>query len=384
MLHLRFTALHYLIMAVSGAPVGLEFSIMNGTHKGLVLFMHCATTLTTLGEAALWVNGEVQQQHFVRAFYMGDFGVIHLDHRTNAKKVVDFLCYTRPIPLLLTKARALGQGIRVDVKMPDPPLWLHSDNLVLEVKRDIEEATGIPIETQRLFYGRRQLQKERTVGSYNVSEGAELVFEYDMIGSNLYAAPFCDITNEAALLRRPWNRNAPKWRIAYKGLCLEGRCTTISCEAFGQMVVSNRGFSDFDLITQHDEIRCPLCGGNVIPTAPGFNNCFSKVLAQKAASCSLFQTGWIKCEDEWVTYDEYRAGTAVFSRLQIFVGDIPESRTPLPELRNMERGVGCERFVPMDTLLGRLVNLNIKERDIGAVEMCHLNLGYPLVECTES
>ena len=53
-------------------------------------------------------------------------------------------------------------------------------------------------------------------------------------------------------------------------------------------------------------------------------------------------------------------------------------------LRNMERGAGCERFAPVDALLGRLVNLSIKEWDIGAVETCHLNLGYPLVECTEN
>ena len=56
---------------------------------------------------------------------------------------------------------------------------------------------------------------------------------------------FTDITQEAK--KYEWNKSAPDWRIAHKGLCLEGRCQNEQCKAFNKMVVINMGVTIFKL-----------------------------------------------------------------------------------------------------------------------------------------
>ena len=54
-----------------------------------------------------------------------------------------------------------------------------------------------------------------------------------------FGGDFADLTKGKKF---EWNKNAPQYRIASRGLCLEGTCTNSRCEAYGNMVDINNYF----------------------------------------------------------------------------------------------------------------------------------------------
>lgn len=142
---------------------------------------------------------------------------------------------------------------------------------------------------------------------------------------------FVDVTRTDALTQQSWSKSAPDWRVVGKGLCLEGRCTNTRCDAYGHMVIVNKGFNNFDFVAsanspERRDCLCPVCYQPVVPVKPGFNNCMWKVAAVKMSSPeSIFNKPWTKAGDQYTTYDDVKAGTSTFSRLQIFVKELPET-----------------------------------------------------------
>ena len=105
----------------------------------------------------------------------------------------------------------------------------------------------------------------------------------DSIGNISYGngvVEFTDFADEN-LERRAWSSNAPKWRIAKSGLCVEGKCTNEECEANGNMVVISMGFCSFTLPDDDCRCSCPLCSKRVQPVTCAFNNCRWKWAGKK-------------------------------------------------------------------------------------------------------
>lgn len=44
-----------------------------------------------------------------------------------------------------------------------------------------------------------------------------------------------------------FSKDAPDWRTAAPGLCVEGECVKLGCCAYGKMVIDSRGFGEFSL-----------------------------------------------------------------------------------------------------------------------------------------
>mmetsp|Transcript_10183 Transcript_10183/g.8729 ORF Transcript_10183/g.8729 Transcript_10183/m.8729 type:complete len:100 (+) Transcript_10183:1234-1533(+) len=85
---------------------------------------------------------------------------------------------------------------------------------------------------------------------------------------------FVDIENQDKAKTHQWSTSAPKWRYATAdGLCLEGKCTNKSCEAFGKYVIINKGTGCYDLIYDEHSNKCPMCSQYVKATKCAFNNC---------------------------------------------------------------------------------------------------------------
>lgn len=61
------------------------------------------------------------------------------------------------------------------------------------------------------------------------------------------------------------------WLVAKPGLCVEGKCTTPTCVAYGRTVIHNAGYSSVDLVK--DKGQCPCCHNNIMTTTAGFNRC---------------------------------------------------------------------------------------------------------------
>ena len=81
-----------------------------------------------------------------------------------------------------------------------------------------------------------------TLENYKICNEATIYLRLRLRGG---ANMFTDITQEAK--KYEWNKSAPDWRIAHKGLCLEGRCKNEKCKAFNKMVVINMGVTIFKL-----------------------------------------------------------------------------------------------------------------------------------------
>ncbi|CAF4356273.1 unnamed protein product, partial [Rotaria sordida] len=74
---------------------------------------------------------------------------------------------------------------------------------------------------------------------------------------------FVDLGDGKGVKRISWSKEASRWRIAGRGLCLEGICQNPQCEAYKQQVIMAIGYKVFDVVADSDETTtiCPICDG---------------------------------------------------------------------------------------------------------------------------
>lgn len=304
------------------------------------LFMS-ASSKTRIDECATWIAQRMGSQEYYWhsvTMSLGDFGLKTIRWETGKrpagsyepenKPVVDFLCHDRP---LMVKYRGAKYGdMQIIVKtltgkstfLDVAPSWTIED-LKLRIH-------GIPPDLKRLLFNGKGLEDGRTLSDYNIQQNSTVTMMLRLRGGG--GPDFVDVTRTDALRTKQWSKTAPDWRIAKKGLVLEGRCRNPNCRAFNKMVVMNLGFMNFDLLSQNSEARekckCPMCKHAVKPIKPGFNNCLWKVTAvKKADPISMFHRPWTKAGAEYITYDEHTAGTTEFVHLQIFVRRLTSSES---------------------------------------------------------
>lgn len=107
---------------------------------------------------------------------------------------------------------------------------------IAEMKERVQDhKTGIPTTDMRLLFAGNQLEDGRTLGSYNFTKESTIHLALRLRGGNVES--FVDVTNGSALKVLDWNHSAPAWRVATKGLNLEGACRNRRCSAYGEMVI---------------------------------------------------------------------------------------------------------------------------------------------------
>jgi len=84
---------------------------------------------------------------------------------------------------------------------------------------------------------------------------------------------FVDLTNDDKVKVFDWSKNAPWWRMAAPGLCLEGKCQNLNCEALDKWVIIPKGTGVYDLIYDDHTNQCPMCSSYVKVEKCAFNNC---------------------------------------------------------------------------------------------------------------
>ncbi|KAL7561426.1 hypothetical protein ACA910_009283 [Epithemia clementina (nom. ined.)] len=303
------------------------------THDTLFMDVTLETPLT---DCANFISKQLKapDSAFRRAtFLLGDFGPETLQADRNASSFITenggktvglgkYLCHDKPIMVrfdAFTKTDKISLYVKTltgkTITLPLFPLYTRID----DVKLAIQSLEGLPPDQQRLIWAGKQLEDALTLEQYRIEKGCTLHLILRLRGgaTNLLV----DVTQSDALRSQAWNKNAPDWRVAAPGLCIEGKCRSPSCRAYRKMVICNVGFRNVDLADLVNvTATCPLCDQKIRPIKPGFNNCFWKVSAVKASSPnSIYQTPWNRAEDKYSTYDEAVAGTCEFSRLQVFV-----------------------------------------------------------------
>lgn len=190
------------------------------------------------------------------------------------------------------------------------------------VKQKIQDEEGIPTEEQRLISAGRQVEDGRTLADYNIKNGSELRLHLRLRGGGGPLA-FADVSKTDAMTKRKFAKDAPSWRTAHPGLCLEGQCTNRGCKAHGEMVILNNHFKDFDLIRGLPK-PCPECRTGVTPITCGFYNCMWTYKGKKAGERHVLTGPWTEAGYSYHRFDEREE--AEWERLLIQVRPKPVHR----------------------------------------------------------
>jgi hypothetical protein len=140
---------------------------------------------------------------------------------------------------------------------------------------------------------------------------------------NKFGVDFVDLSNTSGLQRQEWNYNAPKWRQAEAGLCLEGQCTNASCEANRQEVIINKRFGRIDIVGDitASTSQCPVCHQYVEPKTCGFNRCQWRWHGSKQRQSGMppeeITADWKIADNAYHRFDQNVSGTVTWRKLII-------------------------------------------------------------------
>ncbi|CAF3753562.1 unnamed protein product [Rotaria sp. Silwood1] len=110
---------------------------------------------------------------------------------------------------------------------------------------DLEQMSLIHIQTRDV------LDKDNeTLEYYDVEDGSILQLQdLTIVSRNIgsLGLRFVELGDGTGIERVKWATEAPRWRIAGRGLCLEGICENPECKAFEKQVVMTIGYKEFDV-----------------------------------------------------------------------------------------------------------------------------------------
>ena len=187
---------------------------------------------------------------------------------------------------------------------------------IYSVMSTIQRKVGIPIGAQRLCYDECLISGSEKFGDLNIENFSTFSLYKELVGGG---CSFADL--EGNPKKFSWNLNAPKWRVAKKGLCLEGKCTNCKCEAKNQMVVINMGLPviyQLGMIGQQST-NCPMCFKYVKPVTCGLNNCEWRFIGVKETKNGLerVKCDWKNVKNEYHRFDDGKKSLVNWTSLVI-------------------------------------------------------------------
>lgn len=138
-------------------------------------------------------------------------------------------------------------------------------------------------------------------------------------GSGSYGLDMADISNREGLVEGNYNSSAPAWRIVTKGLNVRGICQNSSCRANGEKVDCQIGFGSFDLVSDCDEVKCPMCKKEIEPITCIFAECQYRMEGKKKENgeTKKVNTDWKRVAKDFEYYDPKKSGIVRWLKLTI-------------------------------------------------------------------
>ena len=127
-------------------------------------------------------------------------------------------------------------------------------------------------EEQRLIWGGKQLEDNRTLKDYNMKHSTLIHLCARLRGGNI---PINFVNVEKGLTENlSFSDSAPKWRGVEEGLNIFGICKYSNCKAFNKEVIYKVGINcKFNLQENITKIKCPMCNKIIMPKTCGFWKC---------------------------------------------------------------------------------------------------------------
>lgn len=185
-----------------------------------------------------------------------------------------------------------------------------------KVKKSIYDMRGTPADQQYLCWNGMQLEDLKTLADYGIHRNQIIHLILRLRGGG--CSEFADVSRESAFRNHDWADSAPKWRTASRGLCIEGRCDNVQCEAYRKMVIVNMGFRKFDLIIDGDTCKCPMCSKPVKPITCAFNNCWWKFSGIKRGGQRVNKS-WQRVRDHYQRCEDQETGVVMWDRFLLTV-----------------------------------------------------------------
>ncbi|CAF2893436.1 unnamed protein product [Rotaria sp. Silwood2] len=248
-------------------PVDLQIHVVNvGSHyeDKMITTINCSTDTTIRGLKSMISNQIIGVDNRIIVY-----GVQRLDER---KRLADYNIENNDI--LFCRTPFVGEVFVKTLTGKTITVSIDSEETVDSFKSKVESKEGIPVDQQRIIFAGKQWENERILSDYFICTESTVHLVLRLRGGEDKSteASFVDLSDESKIKKIEWSSEAPPWRTANVGLCLEGKCKNSSCKAFNCSVIINKAMGTFDFINSKNT-TCPQCHAHVDVLTCAFNNC---------------------------------------------------------------------------------------------------------------
>jgi len=128
---------------------------------------------------------------------------------------------------------------------------------------------------------------------------------------------------------KPFNQNAPEFRVAWNGINIEGYCENTECKAYDKdkkkrVICPLKSKVLIDIL--NDEVLCPLCSKHVEPITCAFVNCQYTWNGVKKNGTKVKNTVFTTTKECYRFFDEKISGSCEWKNLKLVIKELDEKK----------------------------------------------------------